>query len=164
MLGTATPPSISNESYLIWEIADLTPGENQTVILSNLPKPNLIDRVIAGSANSDTWLLAIPIGMGSILILLLIWSIALRLGYRDPLLATESKEELPIDSSTVRDRLILEIASLDERHANGSLSETTDLETRSVLIQQVLAIDERINIIPNSRDADFNETQGEPRT
>ena len=102
--------------------------------------------------------------MGSILILLLIWSIALRLGYRDSLLPTESKEELPIDSSTVRDRLILEIASLDERHANGSLSETTDLETRSVLIQQVLAIDERINIIPNSRDADFNETQGEPRT
>ena len=164
LLGTVTPPSISNESYLIWEIADLTPGENQTVILSNLPKPNLIDRVIAGSANPDTWLLAIPIGMGSILILLLIWSIALRVGYRDPLLATESKEELPIDSSTVRDRLILEIASLDERHANGSLSETTDLETRSVLIQQVLAIDERINIIPNSRDADFNETQGEPRT
>ena len=102
--------------------------------------------------------------MGSIFILLLIWSIALRLGYRGPLLATESKEELPKDSSTGRDRLILEIASLDDRHANGSLGETTYLETRSVLIQQVLAIDERINIIPNPCDADFNETQGEQRT
>ncbi len=164
LLDTDTPQSISNESYLIWEIANLNPGQNQTVILSNLPKPNLIDRVIAASANPDTWLLAIPIGMGSILILLLIWSTTLRLRYRGPLLATRSKGESPVPSLTDRDQLILEIASLDDRHANESLGETTYLETRSILIERVLAIDEQINISLNSGDEDSNKTQGEQRT
>ena len=164
LLDTDTPQSISNESYLIWEIANLSPGQSQTVILSNLPKPNLIDRVIAASANPDTWLLAIPIGMGSILILLLIWSTTLRLRYRGPLLATQSKGESPGPSLTDRDQLILEIASLDDRHANESLGETTYLETRSILIERVLAIDEQINISLNSGDEDSNKTQGEQRT
>ena len=164
LLDTDTPQSISNESYLIWEIANLNPGQNQTVILSNLPKPNLIDRVIAASANPDTWLLAIPIGMGSILILLLIWSTTLRLRYRGPLLATQSKGESPVPSLTDRDQLISEIASLDDRHANESLGETTYLETRSILIERVLAIDEQINISLNSGDEDSNKTQGEQRT
>ena len=164
LLDTDTPQSISNESYLIWEIANLSPGQNQTVILSNLPKPNLIDRVIAASANPDTWLLAIPIGMGSILILLLIWSTTLRLRYRSPLLATQPKGESPLPSLTDRDQLILEIASLDDRHANESLGETTYLETRSILIERVLAIDEQINISLNSGDEDSNKTQGEQRT
>ena len=164
LLDTDTPQSISNESYLIWEIANLSPGQSQTVILSNLPKPNLIDRVIAASANPDTWLLAIPIGMGSILILLLIWSTTLRLRYRGPLLATQSKGESPVPSLTDRDQLILEIASLDDRHANESLGETTYLETRSILIERVLAIDEQINISLNSGDEDSNKTHGEQRT
>ena len=164
LLDTDTPQSISNESYLIWEIANLNPGQNQTVILSNLPKPNLIDRVIAASANPDTWLLAIPIGMGSILILLLIWSTTLRLRYRGPLLATQSKGESPVPSLTDRDQLILEIASLDDRHANESLGDTTYLATRSILIERVLAIDEQINISLNSGDEDSNKTQGEQRT
>ena len=142
----------------------MSPGQSQTVILSNLPKPNLIDRVIAASANPDTWLLAIPIGMGSILILLLIWSTTLRLRYRGPLLATQSKGESPVPSLTDRDQLILEIASLDDRHANESLGETTYLETRSILIERVLAIDEQINISLNSGDEDSNKTQGEQRT
>jgi len=141
----------------------LRPGQNQTVILSNLPKANLIDRVIAASAKPDTWLLAIPIGMGSILILLLIWSTTLRLRYRGPLLATHSEGESPVESSTDRDQLILEIASLDDRHATEFLAETTYLETRSILIGRVLAIDEQISISRHSSDEDLNETQGEQR-
>ena len=163
LLDTDTPQSISNETYLIWEIANLNPGQNQTVILSNLPKPNLIDRVIAASANPDTWLLAIPIGMGSILIMLLISSTTLRLRYRSPLLTTHSEWESPVESSTDRDQLILEIASLDDRHATEFLAETTYLEARSILIKRVLAIDEQISISRHSNDEDLNETHGEQR-
>ena len=163
LLDTTTPPSMSNESYLIWEITNLKPGQNQTVILFNLPNPNLIDRVIAGSSNPDTWLLAIPIGMGIILILLLIWSTTLRLRYRSPLLTTHSEWESPVESSTDRDQLILAIASLDDRHATEFLAETTYLETRSILIKRVLAIDEQINISRYASHEDLNETQGEQK-
>ena len=161
LINSTTSPSVSNESYRIWEVRDLTPGQGPTVSLSNLPKPSLLDRLISEITNPDIWLLAIPVGMGALLILLLIWSIVLSLRNHDPLPTTTSKAELLLHSSADRDRLIYEIALLDDRHAKGLLSQTTYLETRSVLIDEVLTIDASLQPVPIPRNSDFNEPTGE---
>ncbi|GIT13653.1 MAG: hypothetical protein CM1200mP35_04730 [Chloroflexota bacterium] len=67
-----------------------------------------------------------------------------------PITSYTIQRGIPVPSLTDRDQLILEIASLDDRHANESLGETIYLETRSILIERVLAIDEQINISLNS--------------
>lgn len=153
LIESTTSPSISNESYLIWETKNLTPGHGVTVVLSNLPQRSLIDRIVAVSANPNTWLIGIPTGLGTLLVVLLLWSVLLRLRRPKPNLATNSSDD--------RNGLISKIALLDNQHSQGTIEQTTYLDTRSRLIEQVIAIDTSVDLIPYHINDEIRETSEE---
>ncbi len=131
---------VEDSVYRVWEGQDFAPGQGITVKLTNLPQPSLLARLGRRVAGREFWLLAIPISLGAVLALVLLYT-----GFRSPRTATASSAEgLSRSGSDAPGRraLVREIAVLDQRFQSGQVPEGEYQSQRASLKNRILEADQ----------------------
>ena len=135
-LELATPMSIQDTSYQVWEAKEIGPGQGLMLQFTGLPQPGLLGRVGRSMASAETWQVILPSLLGSVLAVLLLfgllrvrWTSKSALEGGSPLLATGEFD---------RTSLVQEIADLDDRFESGGHSEGEYRRKRQRLKARVL--------------------------
>jgi len=135
--------------YRVWEGQNFAPGQGLTIELTNLPQPSLLARLGRQVAGGEFWLLAIPISLGVVLALVVLYT-----GFRPPRMATASGAGvLPRSSSNApgRQALVREIASLDQRFQSGQVPQEDYQFQRTALKKRILEADQPAGDGPDRR-------------
>ena len=72
-LQPAEPLATSEAAYLVWEAADLSPGQGAEFTLENLPRSNLAARAFRTATEPEFWQVAMPVTLGAFLAALLVY-------------------------------------------------------------------------------------------
>lgn len=135
--------------YRVWEGQNFAPGQGLTIELTNLPQPSLLARLGRQVAGGEFWLLAIPISLGAVLALVLLYT-----GFRAPRMATASGAEgLPRSGGNApgRQALIRQIAVLDQRFQSGQVPQEDYQFQRTALKKRILEADQPAGDGPDRR-------------
>ncbi|MCH7621205.1 MAG: hypothetical protein IH870_04835 [Chloroflexi bacterium] len=132
------PLNAAGASYLVWERAELAPGQGVEIELANLPRSNLLSRWGRAATDASFWQIALPSAMGAVLAGLLIYGGVLRLPR-----ALAGDAAVPGRASSEptppgRARLIGEIAALDDGFQKGGIDPATYASRRAELKALVL--------------------------
>ncbi len=71
-LELATPMSIQDTRYQVWEAKDIGPGQGLMLEFTGLPQPGLLGRVGRSMTSAETWQVILPSLLGAVLALLLV--------------------------------------------------------------------------------------------
>ena len=135
-LELATPISIQDTKYQVWETQGIGPGQGLMVEVTGLPQPGLLGRVGRSLTTTETWQVILPGLLGASLASLLLLGLLRVRWSRGPTL--EGNSSLPEVTPFDRASLIREIADLDDQFEKGSHSEGEYRSKRQRLKAQVL--------------------------
>ena len=125
-------------SYLVWERAELVPGQGVEVELANLPRSNPLSRWGRAATDVSFWQVALPAAMGAALAGLLIYGgvLGIRRGVAGDAAISASPSSEPEPPG--RASLIGEIAALDDGFQKGDIDPATYDRRRAELKALVL--------------------------
>lgn len=104
--------NIEGIDYIVWEARSRSPKQGLTVEVVNLPQMGLVPSLWNRVAKPTFWYWAMPICVGIVLVLVLVYSIYI--GVRSKIINTS-------DFGDTRRQIIEKIALLDEKAMNGQL-------------------------------------------
>ena len=135
-LEKVEPVRIQGTLYQAWEERHIDPGQGVALELLELPEPSLPDRFERAITSATLWRALLPGALGAFLaVLLLFGAFKGRVGFRP---SPETVGELGDDTPPGRDRMVQEIASLDDRFETGELMDAEYRERRQVLKSRIL--------------------------
>ena len=135
-LEKVEPVRIQGTLYQAWEERHIDPGQGVALELLELPEPSLPDRFERAITSAALWRTLLPGALGAFLaVLLLFGAFKGRVGFRP---SPETVRELGDDTPPGRDRMVQEIASLDDRFEKGELMDAEYRERRQVLKSRIL--------------------------
>ena len=140
-VGTLEPlPDINaaGASYLVWERAELAPGQGVEVELANLPRSNPLSRWVRTATGAAFWQVALPATLAVVLAGLLIYGGVLRLPRAVSGDAVAPGGVSPEPAPPARARLIGDIAALDDEFQKGEIDQAAYASRRAELKALVL--------------------------
>ena len=135
-LELATPISIQDTKYQVWEAKEIGPGQGLMLEFNGLPQPGLLGRVGRSLASPETWQVILPSLLGAVLALLLLLGF-LRVRWT-PGPAAEGGSPMLERNPFDRASLVREIADLDDQFERDSHSEGEYWSKRQRLKAQAL--------------------------
>ena len=150
-------------SYLVWERAELAPGQGVEVELANLPRSNPLSRWGRAATDVSFWQVALPAAMGAALAGLLIYGggLGIRRGVAGDAAISASPSSEPEPPG--RASLIGEIAALDDGFQKGDIAPATYDRRRAELKALVLnAGDDQSSSETDTGTTSLVTTSGDP--
>ena len=149
VLDLQSMPSLEVEGsvYRVWEGRDFAPSQGLTLELTGLPQPGLLTRFGRQVTSESFWFLAIPIGLGTSLSLVLLYALV-----RSPRVAVvdgpASGSQHTNGSSAHREALIRAVAALDDKFERGQMSEPEHQSQRAILKDRISAVSTAVTSAP----------------
>ena len=136
MLDEVEPVRIQGTVYQAWESRNIDAGQGVALELLELPEPSLPDRFQRAITSTTLWRVVLPSALGAFLaVLLLLGAFRGRAGFRT---ATEALGAPAADVPLDLDRMVQEIADLDDRYERGELIDEEYQERRQGLKSRIL--------------------------
>ena len=132
------PLSADGAAYLVWERADLAPGQGVEIELANLPRSSPLARWGRAATGAAFWQIAMPAALAVMLAALLIFGGVLRRPRAVASVAAAPGRTFVEPSPPERARLIGEIAALDDGFQKGEMEEAAYTRRRAELKDLVL--------------------------
>ena len=135
-LEKVEPVQIQGTEYQAWEGRDISPGQGVALEFLELPEPSLPDRIEGAITSANLWSVLLPGALGAFLAALLaLGAFRGRVGLSA---SSGASGELGGIMLSSRDRLVQEIADLDDRFERGELIDAEYRERRQVLKNRIL--------------------------
>jgi hypothetical protein len=135
-LNKVEPVQIQGTEYQAWESRGISPGQGVALELMELPEPSLTDRFEGAITSANLWRALLPGALAALLAALLaLGAFRGRVSLAGSLEASGEPGGLALSS---RDRLVQEIADLDDRFEKGELIDSEYRERRQVLKSRIL--------------------------
>jgi len=136
MLDEVEPVRIQGTVYQAWERRNIDAGQGVALEFLELPEPSLTDRFQRAITSATLWQAVLPSALGAFLAVLVLLGVYKgRAGFRA---ATEALGapggDIPLDP----DRMVQEIADLDDRYERGELIDAEYRERRQGLKSRIL--------------------------
>jgi len=135
-LDKVEPVRIQGTEYQAWESRGVSPGQGVALELMELPEPSLPDRFERAITSANLWRVLLPGMLGAFLAALLALG-AIR-GRVFLAVSSEASGEPGGLVLSGRDRLVQEIADLDDRFERGELIDAEYRERRQALKSRIL--------------------------
>ncbi len=139
-LSPASPVSIEESEFLVWEERGIGRGQGVQLELTNLPQPSLASRLWDAITGEVFWQVAIPSVVGAALAVLLLVGV-LRRPRSGPSLVAAGGGEIDVNLAR-REGLVREVAALDDEFQGGTLPEDEYLRQRDALLSRIRGISE----------------------
>jgi hypothetical protein len=128
----------SGIEYRVWELTEFSNGQGFTLEIKHLPEPNVLDR-LAKSVNDDAlWRYGIPALVGTVLIILLLYSTFVRLGKVSDIAESTISDQLTIGMN--RKELVLGVAALDDKFQKGQIDAEKYKLQRTRMVAYIIGI------------------------
>ena len=139
------PVDVGGTLYATWEAADLNPGDRVTFVVAGLPTPSWWERTKDNLDDAVILKIGIPSALAAVLIGLLLFAlISPRWRVRTPVAVGASLLSGQVDVIEVdapgRERLVQEIADLDDLHERGEIGEDEYRSLRETAKKQLLKV------------------------
>ena len=136
LLDEVGPVRIQDTVYQAWESRNIAAGQGVALEFLELPEPSLPDQFQRAITSASLWQVMLPGALGAFLtVLLILGAYKGRVGLQPSLGAAGGPGG---DVPPGRERIVQEIADLDDRFESGELNDTEYLERRQALKSRIL--------------------------